>query len=83
MSRVPAFRSDCVRLFRNLVGNLRMTLPIFVHKTLPDRSRCIGHTMGIARPTRRQSFIVKGGAKLSPHSLDEAAILSAFVAVLR
>jgi hypothetical protein len=25
-------------LVRNLVGNLRMTLPIFVHKTLPDRS---------------------------------------------
>ena len=25
-------------LVRNLVGNLRMALPIFVHKTLPDRS---------------------------------------------
>ena len=33
--RIPQWLRSLVR---NLVGNLRMTLPIFVHKTLPDRS---------------------------------------------
>ena len=33
--RIPQWLRSLVR---NLVGNLRMTFPIFVHKTLPDRS---------------------------------------------
>ena len=33
--RIPQWLRSLVR---NVVGNLRMTLPIFVHKTLPDRS---------------------------------------------